>query len=173
MVLWLYSRGVVTLFSWCYDYSRGVLTSRSISTLFSWCFDFILVVLWLYSRGVLTLFSWCFDFILVAFWLFSWCFDFILVVFRLYSRGVLTLFSWRFDFILVVFRLYSFSKSYSYCWKGFKSTQMLENQRICGSWRIFLKNSRKFNCSGQTRDSWTTITKQKTHLWIIPITTQY
>ncbi len=28
-------------------------------------------------------------------------------------------------------------------------------------WRIFLKNSRQFNCSGQTRDSWTTITKQK------------
>ncbi len=29
----------------------------------------------------------------------------------------------------------------------------LENQRICGTLRIFLKNSRKFNCSGQTRDS--------------------
>ncbi len=53
------------------------------------------------------------------------------------------------------------SKSYSNCWKGFKYTTMLENQRIWGSWRIFLKNSRKFNCSGQTRDSWTTITKQK------------
>ncbi len=26
---------------------------------------------------------------------------------------------------------------------------------------FFLKNSRQFNCSGQTRDSWTTITKQK------------
>ncbi len=26
---------------------------------------------------------------------------------------------------------------------------------------IFPKNSRKFNCSEQTRDSWTTITKQK------------
>ncbi len=32
------------------------------------------------------------------------------------------------------------------------------------SWRIFLKNSRQFNCSGPTRDSWTTITKQ-THSW--------
>ncbi len=53
------------------------------------------------------------------------------------------------------------SKSYSYCWKGFKYTKMLENQSICVSWRIFLKNSRQFNCSGQTRDSWTTITKQK------------
>ncbi len=28
-------------------------------------------------------------------------------------------------------------------------------QRICGTWRIFLKNSRQFNCSGQTGDSWT------------------
>ncbi len=55
------------------------------------------------------------------------------------------------------------SKSYSHCWKGFKYTKMLENQRICGTWRIFLKKSRKFNCSAQTRDSWTTITKQKKH----------
>ncbi len=55
------------------------------------------------------------------------------------------------------------SKSFSHCWKGFKYTKMLENQRICGTWRIFLKNSRQFNCSGQTRDSWTTITKQKKH----------
>ncbi len=38
---------------------------------------------------------------------------------------------------------------------------MLANQRICGTWRTFLKNSRQLNCSGQTRDSWTTITKQK------------
>ncbi len=37
---------------------------------------------------------------------------------------------------------------------------MLEKQIICGAWRIFLKNSSQFNCSGQTRDSWTTITKQ-------------
>ncbi len=64
------------------------------------------------------------------------------------------------------------SKSYSHYWKGFKYTKMLENQRICGSWRIFLKNSRQFNCSAQTRDSWTTITKQKTQLWIIQVTTQ-
>ncbi len=28
---------------------------------------------------------------------------------------------------------------------------MLEKQIICGAWRIFM-----FNCSGQTRDSWTT-----------------
>ncbi len=39
--------------------------------------------------------------------------------------------------------------------------KMLENQRICGTWRIFLKNNRQLNSSGQTRDSWTTITKQK------------
>ncbi len=50
------------------------------------------------------------------------------------------------------------SKAYRHCWK------VLENQRICGLWRIFLKNSRQFNCSGQTRDSWTTITKQKNKL---------
>ncbi len=25
------------------------------------------------------------------------------------------------------------SKSYSHCWKGFKYTKMLENQRICGT----------------------------------------
>ncbi len=31
----------------------------------------------------------------------------------------------------------------------------------------------KFNCSGQTRDSWTTITKQKKQLWIIQVTTHY
>ncbi len=36
---------------------------------------------------------------------------------------------------------------------------MLEKQIISVSWRIFLKNSRQFNCSGQTRVSWTTITK--------------
>ncbi len=30
------------------------------------------------------------------------------------------------------------------------------------TWRIFLKNSAQFNCSEQTRDSWTTITKQET-----------
>ncbi len=48
----------------------------------------------------------------------------------------------------------------SHCWKGFKLTKMLENQSISGTWRIFLKNSRQFNCSGQTRDSWTTITKK-------------
>ncbi len=45
--------------------------------------------------------------------------------------------------------------------QSFKYTKMLQNQRICGTWRIFLKNSGQFNCSGQTRDSWTTITKPK------------
>ncbi len=37
------------------------------------------------------------------------------------------------------------SKSYSHCCKGFKYTNILENQRICESWRI---HSRQFNCSG-------------------------
>ncbi len=40
------------------------------------------------------------------------------------------------------------------CWKTEKSAE-----------QIFLKNSGPFNCSEQTRDSWTTITKQK-KLWI-------
>ncbi len=53
------------------------------------------------------------------------------------------------------------SKSYSHCWKGFKYAKMLENCRIYRTWRICLKNSAQFNCSEQTRDSWTTNTKQK------------
>ncbi len=57
------------------------------------------------------------------------------------------------------------SKSYSHSWKGSKYTKMLENQIISVSWRFFLKNSTQFNSSGQTRASWTTITKQKnTHI---------
>ncbi len=40
------------------------------------------------------------------------------------------------------------SKSYSHCWKGFK--KKIQNQKICGTWRIFLKNSKQFNCLGQT-----------------------
>ncbi len=39
--------------------------------------------------------------------------------------------------------------------------ERVQNQRICGTWMIFLKNSGQFNCSGQTMDSWTTITKWK------------
>ncbi len=35
------------------------------------------------------------------------------------------------------------------------------NCRIYRTWRICLKNSAQFNCSEQTRDSWTTNTKQK------------
>ncbi len=34
--------------------------------------------------------------------------------------------------------------------------KMLENWRICRTWRIFLMNRAQFNCSEQTRDSWTT-----------------
>ncbi len=45
--------------------------------------------------------------------------------------------------------------------KGSNIQKMLENWRMCRSWRIFLKNSAQFNCSEQTRDSWTTITKYK------------
>ncbi len=46
--------------------------------------------------------------------------------------------------------------------KGSNIQKMLENWRICRTWRIFLKNRAQFNCSEQTRDSWTTNTKQKT-----------
>ncbi len=56
------------------------------------------------------------------------------------------------------------SQNHSHCWKGFEYTKMLENHRICGSWRIFLKNSRQLNYSGQTRDSWVSITKQQTDM---------
>ncbi len=39
--------------------------------------------------------------------------------------------------------------------------KMLRKHRICGTWRIFLKNRRQFNCSGQTRDSWTSQKKNQ------------
>ncbi len=42
--------------------------------------------------------------------------------------------------------------------KGSNLQKKLENQRMCRSWKICLNNS---ECSGPTRDSWTTITKQK------------
>ncbi len=45
--------------------------------------------------------------------------------------------------------------------KGSNMQKMLENWIICRTWRISLKNSSQLNCSEQTRDSWTTITKQK------------
>ncbi len=37
--------------------------------------------------------------------------------------------------------------------KGSNMQKMLENQRMCRSWRIILKNSRQMNCSGPVRDS--------------------
>ncbi len=40
--------------------------------------------------------------------------------------------------------------------KGSNMQKMLENCRIYRTWRICLKNSAQFNCSEQTRDSWTT-----------------
>jgi len=43
--------------------------------------------------------------------------------------------------------------------KGSNMQKMLENQRMCRTWRIVLINSGECKCSGQTRDSWTTITK--------------
>ncbi len=63
--------------------------------------------------------------------------------------------------ILCWSKICNFGWKPSYCWKGFKYTKMRQKQRTCGTWRIFLKNHRQFNCSGQTRDAWTTITKQK------------
>ncbi len=33
--------------------------------------------------------------------------------------------------------------------------KMLENQRLCITWRTFIKHNGQFNCSEQTRDSWT------------------
>ncbi len=45
--------------------------------------------------------------------------------------------------------------------KGSNMQNMLENWRFCRTWRIFLKNSAQFNCSEQTRYSWTTITTKK------------
>ncbi len=50
--------------------------------------------------------------------------------------------------------------------KGSNMQKMLENQRMCRSWRIFLKNSRQLSFSGPTRVSRTTITAQK-QSWII------
>ncbi len=48
------------------------------------------------------------------------------------------------------------SKSYSS-----NMQKMLETWRFRRTWRIILKNSSQFNCSEQTRDSSTKITKQK------------
>ncbi len=45
--------------------------------------------------------------------------------------------------------------------KGSNMQKCWENCRIYRTWRICLKNSAQFNCSEQTRDSWTTNTKQK------------
>ncbi len=52
--------------------------------------------------------------------------------------------------------------------KGSNMQKMLGSLRIWGTWRMFLKNSKQFNCSGQTRDSWTIFTKKK-QSWIIHI----
>ncbi len=46
---------------------------------------------------------------------------------------------------------------------------MLENQRICVSWRIFLKNRRQFNCSGKETHEQLSL-NNKTQLWIIQVT---
>ena len=45
--------------------------------------------------------------------------------------------------------------------KGSNIQKILENWWICRIWRIFLKNRAQINCSEQTRDSWTTMTKHK------------
>ncbi len=52
--------------------------------------------------------------------------------------------------------------------KGSNMQKMQVNWRIWRTWRIVLKNSAQFNCSEQTRDSWTTKPS-----WIIQVTTQY
>ncbi len=53
------------------------------------------------------------------------------------------------------------SKSYSHCWKKFKYSKDAGKLKNLQDMEIFLKNSTQFNCSEQTRDSWTKITKQK------------
>jgi len=40
--------------------------------------------------------------------------------------------------------------------KGSNMQKIVENWRLFGTWRFFLKNIGQFNCSGQTRDSRTT-----------------
>ncbi len=65
------------------------------------------------------------------------------------------------------------SKSYNHCWKGFKYTKMLENQRICGSWRIFLKNSSSLTDQNKQETHEQLSLNKQTQLWIIQLTTQY
>ncbi len=65
------------------------------------------------------------------------------------------------------------SKSYSHCWKGFKYAKMLENQRICGSWRIFLKNSSSLTVQDKQGTHEQLSLNAHTQLWIIQLTTQY
>ncbi len=53
------------------------------------------------------------------------------------------------------------SKSYSHCRKGFNYAENVGKPKNVQELENFLKNSRQLNCSGPTRDSWITITKQK------------
>ncbi len=53
------------------------------------------------------------------------------------------------------------SQNHSHFWKRFKYAEDAGKPKIVPELGVFLKNSRRFNCSGPTQDSWTTITKQK------------
>lgn len=57
--------------------------------------------------------------------------------------------------------------------KGSYMQKMLEKQRMYRKWRIFLKISKQFNLSGQTRDSWTTLLNINTVIDRPGINTQY
>ncbi len=57
--------------------------------------------------------------------------------------------------------------------KGSNRQKYWKTKEFVGPEGFFMKNSRQLNCSGQTKDSWTTITKQKKQRWIIQVTTQY
>ncbi len=79
----------------------------------------------------------------VSFWSISQCLNLFLIVVCLSPSIVLSVKRW-------------ISKSYSS-----NMQKMLETWRFRRTWRIILKNSSQFNCSEQTRDSWTKITKEK------------
>ncbi len=67
---------------------------------------------------------------------------------------------WRFEaFLIVVFESLNCPRCEKMNLKIIRS--LLENQRLCRSWMMFLKNRAQLNCSEQTRDSWTTIIKHK------------
>ncbi len=72
--------------------------------------------------------------------------------------------------LLVVFGVKR-SQKHSHCWKGFKYAEDAGKPiRIWETWEMFLKNSKQYYCSGQTRDSWTIFPKKNSHgLYVKPI----